>query len=78
MPEAAVGAVVVGLACLGNMAVEGQDCSIHLAQGNRGLVAAASAVVVVEEVVVVAVDEEGIPDVADTDGAAGHEGEVGE
>ena len=63
----AVGAVVVELAYLSNMAVVEQDYSIHLAQGNTDLAAAA----------VVAADE-GILDAADTDGGVDYEGEAEE
>jgi len=63
---AAVGAVVVEPAYLGNMTVVGQDCSIHLAQGNTGLAVAA----------VVAADGEGILGVAGTDGGVDRDGEV--
>lgn len=60
---AAAGAVVVEPAYLGNMAVVGQDCSIHLAQGSTGLAVAAA-------------DGEGILDAAGTDGGVDREGEA--
>ena len=68
MLGAAAGVVVVELAYLDNTSVEGQNCSMHLAPGNMGLVAAA--------VVEVAAGEEGTLDVAGTDEGAAREGEV--
>lgn len=68
MLEAADGAVVGELAYLSNMVVVGQDCSIHLVQGNMGFAVAA----------VVAVDEKGTLDVVDTGDGVDRGSGVGE